>query len=145
MALFWPTLGFKLKNVETRTALLFLDENGDLTDTTAIPDCGTKKIMLKSYTYNQMECTRVSCKLVGTEALSEATIVQLYQNCSFRQKCENLGFPNPTSLQNDLNANGGVLRVTVEIQYQCTGKSLLFLCSFLITNVQHGDSFQLNR
>ena len=121
--LMWPVLCFKIRNEETTTAVLFLENNGELVNATGIPNCGSQYIILKSYEYKLMQCSRVSCTSVHTEALSEATVFQLYKNCSFRHFCEKLHFPVPTSLQNGLKVIVPALHVAVNIQYQCTGKS----------------------
>lgn len=139
----WPSHCFKIKSVVTTTADLFLGKYGELIDTSGIPDCGSKKIILKSYAYNQMECTRLSCQSIYTKALSEVTAFQLHRNCSFRQKCENLEFPMPTNLWNNVNANDSALRDAVTIQYQCLGEEMIVLNMCKEHNITFSDTLYL--
>ena len=129
--------------METRTAKLFIGKDGKLLDFSRIPNCGpANKIILKSYTYNQMLCTKGSCTSVHDEKLSDSTVLQLHQNCSFRQTCETLQFPVPSSTR---HRPSDLLAVT--IQYQCIGKSDLFVyektaCNMLIFQLSKGITLE---
>lgn len=122
----WPALCYEIKNVETRKIPLYLENNGELDVSTQIPNCGpSSKIFLNSYTYNRLQCSRDACNSVYEEALSQTTVYQLHQNCSLREKCENLNFPVPTSLRNLSTTEF----LAVIIQYQCLGDyTILNMC-----------------